>query len=59
MSETRNQWTKVKERNLVKDDKLIKKEPANETEHYYNVKLPTYEESQRKYMRFLNVLIDK
>jgi len=25
------------------------------TEHYYNAKLPTYEESQRKYMRFLNV----
>jgi len=28
------------------------------TEHYYDVKLPTYEESQKKYAKFMKVLFD-
>ena len=28
------------------------------TEHYYDVKLPTYEESQRKYAKFMKALND-
>jgi len=28
------------------------------TEHYYDVKLPTYEESQKKYAKFMKVLPD-
>jgi len=28
------------------------------TEHYYDVKLPTYEESQKKYAKFMKVLLD-
>ena len=29
------------------------------TEHYYDVKLPTYEESQKKYVKFMKPLIDE
>ena len=29
------------------------------TEHYYDVKLPTYEESQKKYAKFMKALPDK
>jgi len=29
------------------------------TEHYYDVKLPTYEESQKKYVKFMKVLPDR
>jgi len=29
------------------------------TEHYYDVKLPTYEESQKKYAKFLESLHDE
>jgi len=28
------------------------------TEHYYDVKLPTYEESQKRYAKFMKVLFD-
>jgi len=28
------------------------------TEHYYDVKLPTYEESQKKYVKFMKILLD-
>ena len=28
------------------------------TEHYYDAKLPTYEESQKKYVKFIKPLID-
>ena len=43
---------------------LPRKAPARppqlrlKTEHYYNVKLPTYEESQKKYAKFMKVLPD-
>jgi len=29
------------------------------TEHYYDIKLPPYEESQRKYAKLMKVLPDK
>ena len=29
------------------------------TEHYYDVKLPTYEESQNKYVKFMKLLLDE
>ena len=29
------------------------------TEHYYDVKLPTYEESQKKYVKFMKPLLDE
>ena len=28
------------------------------TEHYYDVKLPTYEESRNKYVKFMKLLLD-
>jgi len=28
------------------------------TEHYYDVKLPTYEESQKKYAKFMKELVE-
>jgi len=28
------------------------------TEHYYDAKLPTYKESQKKYAKFMKVLFD-
>jgi len=28
------------------------------TEHYYDEKLPTYKESQKKYAKFMKVLLD-
>ena len=43
---------------------LPRKAPARppqlrlKTEHYYDVKLPTYEESQKKYAKFMKVLPD-
>jgi len=43
---------------------LPRKAPARppqlrlKTEHYYDVKLPTYEESQKKYAKFMKVLFD-
>jgi len=50
----------------VKNDEgqLPCKKPARppqlrlKTEHYYDVKLPTYEESQKKYAKFMKVLFD-
>ena len=47
-----------------KEVQLQRKEPARpprlrlKTEHYYDVKLPTYEESQKKYAKFMKVLLD-
>jgi len=29
------------------------------TEHYYDVKLPTYKESQKKYVKFMKPLLDE
>ena len=43
---------------------LPRKAPARppqlrlKTEHYYDVKLPTYEESQKKYAKFMKALPD-
>ena len=45
-----------------KEVQLQRKEPARpprlplKTEHYYDVKLPTYEESQKKYAKFTTTL---
>jgi len=47
-----------------KERQLPSKVPARpsqlrfKTEHYYDVKLPTYEESQKKYMKFMKPLLD-
>jgi len=47
-----------------KEVQLQRKVPARpprlrlKTEHYYDVKLPTYEESQKKYAKFMKVLLD-
>jgi len=47
-----------------KEVQLQRKVPARpprlrlKTEHYNNVKLPTYEESQKKYAKFMKVLLD-
>jgi len=47
-----------------KEVQLPSKAPARspqlrlKTEHHYDVKLPTYEESQKKYAEFMKVLPD-
>jgi len=64
MSENEKSMDKSKKSNLAKDIRLelkrIKPERPQKlilkTEHYYNVKLPTYEESQKKYAKFLESL---
>jgi len=48
-----------------KEVQLQCKKPARpsqlrfKTEHYYDVKLPTYEESQKKYVKFMKPLLDE
>jgi len=66
MSENKKSMDKSKESNLAKDTRLELKriKPGRpqklilKTEYYYNVKLPTYKESQKKYAKFLESLQD-
>ena len=58
---TQNANIRVEVENKVQ---LPRKAPARppqlrlKTEHYYDVKLPTYEESQKKYVKFMKALPD-
>jgi len=51
---------------VIKDEVQLQcKKPARpsqlrfKTERYYDVKLPTYEESQKKYVKFMKPLLDE
>ena len=50
--------SKIKKIQLQRTKPVRPSQLRLKTEHYYDAKLPTYEESQKKYAKFMKVLFD-